>query len=237
MHRYRLATVAALLALSGQPFGRELGAQDAPATLRLDFGGAWADRWTEVKLARRANRFIAVELEGAAALKVESAGSASALWHPVGPAAAQGGIVSWRWRVDRPLTGNGREREKRGDDYAARVFVIFGGEPFARGTRAICYVWAASERLGAVYPNPYFPEVATVVLRSGDARAGDWVAERRDVIRDYRDAFDEAPGPLVAVAVMVDTDNTGGRATAWFADIVVEPAASDTSSREPASRR
>ncbi len=231
MGRHRLALAVGLSLLWGQPAG-PLCAQ----AVRLGFGPGWADRWTEVKLARRANRTLAVEEDGVAALRMESAGSASALWHRAGGAAAAA-LVSWRWKVEGVLTGNGREREKPGDDYAARFFVIFGGEPFAPGTRAICYVWAATERVGSVYRNPYFADVATVVLRSGDAESGRWVVERRNVIRDYRDAFGEAPSALVAVAVMVDTDNTGRRATAWFADIALEPSPSGGSSGDPGSRR
>ncbi|NIQ52182.1 MAG: DUF3047 domain-containing protein, partial [Gemmatimonadetes bacterium] len=32
----------------------------------------------------------------------------------------------------------------------------------------------------------------------------------------------EEPDPVSAVALMVDTDDTGRRATAWFDDVVLE---------------
>lgn len=115
--------------------------------------------------------------------------------------------------------GNRREREKPGDDYAARFFVIFDGEPFSRSARAICYVWAASEPVVSRYRNPYFSNVVTIVLRSGDELTGEWVREERDFMADYREAFGELPSSVTAVAVMADTDDTGGHATSWFTDI------------------
>ncbi len=127
--------------------------------------------------------------------------------------------MAWRWRLEATLTGNRSEREKRGDDFAARFFVIFDGQPFSRSARAICYVWAASEPVGSRYRNPYFSNVLTIVLRSGDELAGEWVSEERDFMADYREAFGELPSSVTAVAVMADTDDTGRRATSWFADI------------------
>ncbi|HZV81636.1 MAG TPA: DUF3047 domain-containing protein [Geobacteraceae bacterium] len=38
---------------------------------------------------------------------------------------------------------------------------------------------------------------------------------------DYRRLFGEEPGTLGAVAIMTDSDNTGGRASAWYGDIVL----------------
>ncbi len=180
------------------------------------------ERWVETRLDARLNRFNVVEDEGRRVLQVESDNSASALWHPFDLEPSAGRRVAWLWRLEATLTGNRREREKRGDDYAARFFVIFDGEPFSRSARAICYVWPASESVGSRYRNPYFPNVLTIVLRSGDELAGEWVREERDFMADYREAFQESPRSVTAVAVMADTDDTGGRATSWFGDISLE---------------
>ncbi len=56
-----------------------------------------------------------------------------------------------------------------------------------------------------------------VVLRTGDAEAGQWVWERRNVKTDVSRLF--APGArAVQLAVTADTDNTGTSAHAGFAD-------------------
>jgi hypothetical protein len=75
-----------------------------------------------------------------------------------------------------------------------------------------------------VLPNAHTDRVRMIVVRSGTADAGRWVAETRNVLEDYRRAFGEEPPPVSGVAVMTDTDQTGGRATAWYGDIRFAPA-------------
>jgi hypothetical protein len=120
------------------------------------------------------------------------------------------------------LDGNRKEREKRGDDFAARVFVIFDAREGPWSGRALCYVWSASQPVGSMYRSPYSEDVAMIVVESGGHRASSWVDVRRDVLRDFRTAFGAAPDSLTAVAIMVDTDNTRSRATAWFESMGVE---------------
>ena len=117
---------------------------------------------------------------------------------------------------------NMAEREKKGDDYGARICLTVGGDPFTRGTRALAYVWAGQEPVGSVFENPYIGDVMTIVLQSGDEKAGGWVAEERDFVADYVNAFGEPPPPLTAIAVLVDSDDTGARAVAQFDDILIQ---------------
>jgi hypothetical protein len=62
--------------------------------------------------------------------------------------------------------------------------------------------------------------VKLIVLESGEARVGDWVAEERNVYDDYRRAFGKDPPRVSGVAIMTDTDNTQARATAYYGDLV-----------------
>jgi Protein of unknown function (DUF3047) len=219
----RAVTVLSLLAVTflHPAAAGDLYFQQGAELLRAEFSDQAIKHWVGIKLATRANRFTVVEESGRPVLMAESEKSASALWYRLDMPPHEGSTVAWRWKVGSALTGNTREREKKGDDYAARFFVIFDAQPFSREGRAICYVWAAGEPVGAVFRNPYFPNVITVVLESGDAHAGEWVAEERDFVSDYRQAFGDAPEVVTAVAVMVDTDNTKRSATAWFDEIRV----------------
>ena len=45
------------------------------------------------------------------------------------------------------------------------------------------------------------------------------LTKSRDFLEDYRRVFGGDPPPIAAVALLVDTDDTGGKATAWFADL------------------
>lgn len=57
------------------------------------------------------------------------------------------------------------------------------------------------------------------VVESGPARVKRWVNMERDVYRDFKAAFGEAPPVISAIAVATDTDNTGESVTAWYGDI------------------
>ena len=195
-------------------------AQESTRPVFLEtFDGGWRDRWSTQSLGRRPTSFTVIEEGGNPVLRAVADRSASALIRrvrvPVTPAVA----LRWRWRVALPLEGNEPERERAGDDYAARVFVLFGSPTLDRNTRALLYVWAAHEAAGATYRSPYMEQVMTIVLQTG-AGAG-WMDEERNLLADYRRAFGEDPPPVSAVAVMTDADDTGARAVAVFDDIAI----------------
>lgn len=187
-----------------------------------DFERGWDDHWIEMTFDTRPTRHRVVREDGNTVLMAESEMAASALWCVLDVHPGDSARISWRWKVSRSLTENTREREKRGDDYAARLLVFFGPRLFGAGSRAISYVWAGNEPRESTYRSPYSSRIGTVVLESGDRRAGRWVSEERDVVADYRTIFDRSPKMVAAVALMVDTDNTGLEAVAWFDDIVFE---------------
>jgi hypothetical protein len=60
-----------------------------------------------------------------------------------------------------------------------------------------------------------------VVVESGTEKTGSWVSEERDILTDYRRLFGGEPRRIGAVAIMTDTDNTDGEATAWYGDITL----------------
>lgn len=194
------------------------GAPPQDTLFHAGFGPGWKDRWQLERLDARTTDYRVISEDGDAILRADSDAGAAALWRPL-ELDPRGLSFTWRWRVEAALPDNQRERERRGDDYAARVFIAFGGTPFGGDARAICYVWASREAPGSVYPNPYFSEVITVVLRSGNELAGSWVTEERDVATDYERAFGSPPERVSGVAVMVDADDTGLKATAWFDDL------------------
>jgi hypothetical protein len=127
--------------------------------------------------------------------------------------------LRWKWKVAKPLE-NGREKTKAGDDYSARVYVIFPGFFFWQ-MKAINYVWASRLPKGESFANPHTGNAMMVITESGPEKAGTWVAEQRDILADYRRLFGGEPGRLGAIAIMTDTDNTGGEATAWYGDISI----------------
>jgi hypothetical protein len=146
-------------------------------------------------------------------------------------------FLCWRWRVEATIP-TADINTKAGDDYAARVYLMYrmadADLGFATRTQlalarvlrgdqvpdaAINYVWDNRSPVGTMRPNAYTERAMMWVLRSGDAEAGRWVNERRDVRADFRRAFKHPPRLLYAMALASDTDNTGSTATAGFADL------------------
>jgi len=127
--------------------------------------------------------------------------------------------LRWSWRIDHVLK---REeiRAKSGDDFAARVYVVFPRTLFWR-MRAINYVWAARMPKGSDAVSPYTANSVIVAVESGNQKAGSWVFEERNVYEDYKRIFGEEPPLLGGVAIMTDTDDTQDEATAWYGDIAL----------------
>ena len=127
--------------------------------------------------------------------------------------------LSWSWRVEHSLK---REdiKSKKGDDFAARVYVVFPRTFFWR-MRAINYVWANKMAKGSEAVSPYTANSVIVAVQSGDEKAGTVVQEERDIREDYRRIFGEEPPLLGGVAIMTDTDDTQDEATAWYGDITL----------------
>jgi hypothetical protein len=89
---------------------------------------------------------------------------------------------------------------------------------------AINYVWTTALPEGTVLDNAYTDRAKIVVVRSGPAQVGRWVTESRDVYEDYRRVVGGEPPPIEGIALMTDTDDTGERAVAYYADIALRPA-------------
>lgn len=171
------------------------------------------------------------------AIHALSSAAASGLTYRLDQDAAILPILRWRWRVSHAIA-KGDEKTKAGDDYAARIYVTFRYDPskVGAGTRikyglakalygeypphaGINYIWANRLPKGGSTPNPYTNRVMMVAVRSGDGEAGQWIAEERNVVEDYRRLLNEDPPPLAGLAIVTDTDNTGSQAEAWYADI------------------
>jgi len=185
------------------------------------FGPGWDTLWEHRQFDRSPTRYTVVDDHGRRVLEARSEASASGLWWKFEARPVPGVEVAWRWRIEVPLAGNDAERQKRGDDFAARVFVVFEPSWLRWRTRALCYVWAEEEPVGSLFPNPYAGSVRTIVLRSGNSEAHRWVTEHRTVVADYVRAFGEEPRRISGVAVMVDSDDTGGSAVARFDSLIV----------------
>lgn len=130
-------------------------------------------------------------------------------------------ILRWRWKVSGILE-KGDAATKEGDDYAARIYVIFPHwiKPLSR---TINYIWANRLEQGSAVPNSYFSRAMMLAVESGEEQAGQWISEERNIVEDYRRLFGEDPPKVGGIAIMTDTDNTGEEVQAWYDDLVLYP--------------
>jgi len=160
---------------------------------------------------------------GQAAVKSHSMNAASGMFRKVRIDPQKHRYLGWSWKV-AGILGNRSERTKAGDDYSARVYVIFPGVFFWQ-TKAISYVWAGRLPKEQSFPNPFTRNAMMVVVESGSGQTGTWITEQRDILADYRRLFGGEPRQVGAVAIMTDTDNSGGEATAWYGEITLSSTA------------
>ena len=189
------------------------GAAETVDVLRDGDITAW-----EEKVFSGKTSYETVRLDGRNVVRATSHGTASGLYFRRRIDLDKTPILRWTWRVDGTL-GDIDERTRAGDDYSARVYVIRSHSVLLWKTRAVNYVWASARPAGDTWPNAFTDASRNVAVRSGDAQAGQWVDERRDVRADFRALFGKSVRFVDAVAIMTDTDNTGGSAVAFYGDI------------------
>lgn len=152
-------------------------------------------------------------------IKAHSVRAASGLVHKVSADLKLYPYLTFSWKVEHTLK---REdvTHKSGNDFAARVYVIFPSALFWR-TKAINYVWAAKMPKESEVKSPHASNSAILAVESGDEKVGTWVFEERNVYEDYKRIFGEEPPPVGGVAIMTDTDDTKDEVTAWYGDIAL----------------
>ncbi len=172
--------------------------------------------WSE-KSFQGTTEYRIVEEGGEKVLYAKSEKAASGLVFETDYDPQQFPILSWRWKV-RDTISKGDSRSKAGDDYAARIYVVFPHWFFLK-TKTLNYIWANQLPKNSSQLSVYTSNGMMIAVESGSAKAGEWVTVQRNLLDDYRKAFGEEPAKVGAIAIMTDTDNTGETAEAWYGDI------------------
>lgn len=162
-----------------------------------------------------------------------SGGTSFALFRDVPLDITQYPILKWSWKVTQ-LPAGGDIRQKATDDQAAQLYVIFprGFVPQLQ-SHLLGYLWDTTAPVGTKVssPQPCPPTCNTkvIVLESGPQKLGQWVEERRNVLEDYRALFGQNPPKVGRVAVMIDSNDTKGKAESFFRELVFLPAGAGAS--------
>jgi len=129
--------------------------------------------------------------------------------------------LEWSWSVT-VLQPSADIRIREREDVGASIFLLFGDPGFVfdpSPVPTLRYVWT-NERIAveSVIDSPYMPDtVRSLVVQSGTHRGRQWTMQKRDIGRDFRTAFGYAPpGPVRAVAILTDNDQTGEDVEAYY---------------------
>lgn len=123
--------------------------------------------------------------DGRTALRADSVAAASGLYREVNIDLGKTPILNWTWQAGNILAG-ANEHTRAGDDYPARVYVVFSGGLMFWRTRAINYVWSNSQAIDSSWLNAFTHNARMIAVESGPARLNQWVREKRDVRADFR---------------------------------------------------
>ena len=183
-----------------------------------DFKGGIAPGWSEKSFNGKTQYSVTIEGDQSYLSAISNA-SASGLYYKIKYDPREYPFIVWKWRIDDILK-KGDARKKSGDDYAARIYVVFPSF-FFWDTKAINYIWANKLTKNHVVPNPYTANAMMVSVESGSANTGKWITERRNVFLDYQIFFGKEPPKVGAIAIMTDTDDTKEKASASYGTIAI----------------
>ncbi len=229
-----LLSLAALLLA-----GHAAQAADCAPRAMPPFDAAGKAGWSHAPLSKlkRDTKYAPATEDGRSILRAASEDSASAFIHlaPSDPAALP--VLEWSWRVPALIEAADNRDAKR-EDSPARMIVGFDGDkttlpdaqqrqlalakkmsgrdvPFA----TLMYIWDNRNPVGTVIPSAHSERLKMIVVESGKGGVGAWRSYRRNLVEDYRLAFGTAPGRMLGVAVMTDTDNTNAKAEGHYGPI------------------
>ena len=236
--RFVVVLVGALLV------GGLMVAATGPPLLRIGHFSAHSparplpEGWTQVRFGQNetSTTYDLVRRDSAVVVRARSRNGASGLITHPRIDLSQYPILEWRWKVDR-LPRRADVTTDTTDDAAARLYVTFDYDGLGlidriklmilrrvgyskAPSRALNYLWATRQGGETALASPYTDQIMMLPVRTGVAETGRWVHERRNVLADYRRVFGADPPPVNGVAIMTDTDNTGGTARAYYGDIV-----------------
>jgi hypothetical protein len=211
MKKYIIAFVSLFLSYTSM-------AEEATRLNISHFSSEQLNGWKS-KEFKNETHYQIIQLDSKTVLKASSDSSASGLFKEQRIDLFKTPYLNWSWRIENRL-GKLNEQTKPGDDYAARVYVVIDGGWVFWNTRAINYVWASNTEKGEIWPNAFAGDHAMMIaLRSDEDPLGTWQTEKRNILQDLQRLFGDRIRYIDAVAVMTDTDNAKGKATAFYADI------------------
>lgn len=192
-------------------------------------------RWQHLTLPSKKQTLYTVgNQQGRDAIQANAKSSASMLRQDLRIATKDLDVVKFSWHVPE-LIRDADLAERDFDDSPVRIVLIFEGDkskfsaknamlsemaeilsgeslPYA----TLMYVWCNKREPGSVVVNPRTDRIRSIVVESGARNLRQWLDYERNIRVDYEKAFGEAPGDLLRVGIMTDSDNTQSQTVASY---------------------
>jgi len=169
-----------------------------------------------------------VEYDQRSVLKAQSNNSASGLVLKKRIDLLKTPFIKWDWLTTSKLSGL-NEQTKSGDDYVARIYIIIDGGFAVWSSKCLSYVWSSNQAQGTVWNNAFIGDrVKMIAVRGQQANINQWYQEKRNVYQDLIEQFGDKGSEqknlkayryIDVIAIMTDTDNSGGKAESYYGDI------------------
>jgi hypothetical protein len=180
-----------------------------------DFQHGISPKWKKVEFTGETQHAIRKEQTNSF-LEARAESSASGLAVKLDSISAEGTVLRWRWKIDRVPAG-GSDSDIKKFDHSARMFVAF--KTLIGPPRSINYVWANSAAVGKTFEHPSSGRSRFVVLETGNAKAGEWITEERDLAADWKLLFGDKAPAIVGLGFMTDSDGTKTTVVGNYDDI------------------
>lgn len=192
----------------------------------LEQGGL---RHWEKQTLEKETRYNLTMYAGHPAIKAYSKASASGLVLKKEIDLSKTPFISWSWLIKNKLPLM-NEQSKAGDDYAARIILVFNPGMTFWQAKALTYVWSSNQETESRWHNPFAREnMKMIAVRGKQASTDHWYTEKRNLYQDLIDAFGDQGSPeenlkhyryIEATAIMTDTDNTRSQVETYYGDII-----------------
>jgi hypothetical protein len=191
--------------------------------------------WSHVAFpGKQPTKFSYARKDGRDTVAVLAASSASVLRSAIRIEPKDLGNVRFSWKVPELIVGADMAL-READDSPVRVMLTFEGDRSRFSARdgmlselmltltgeempyaTLMYVWCNKREPGALIASPRTDRVRKLVVQSGSKQLNQWLDYERNIRADFERAFGEAPGALVGIGIMTDSDNTRTTARAWY---------------------
>jgi len=175
--------------------------------------------------------------QGKTVLSANSKTSASGLAVKLRPRQANNLWLQWEWKALSPIP-EADNADRYSDDAPLRILVAFDGNksklplkekmnfemanlisgqemPYA----TLMYIWSGKSPIDTIVNSAHTSRIKMIVVDSGWNNLNEWHKHQRDLTADYKQAYGEAPGEVIGIALLTDTDNTKSETRAIYGDI------------------